>query len=326
MLPYIADGLTSGQRTLFNTVKLLTDADMLNASGIVKVAYVVGCAINRQIDVDVPYAEVVDYATKHPLGDVCYDEIIRLAAEWRLPYPMLGYHGNFGSLQGDCPAYMLYTSINLSDFAKDVVEPYDNLDNKKIACQEFSRVLPYKIPILLINGYVNEPYVLFVPHNIAEVCDAVLAYLVNPKISIKKLMAYIKGPDFPTGGMIVHRPEKVDTEKIFPKVDISQIALRQRTGTPLLYKFRFCGQLSFFKRIFAFNLAFIIAFSVVRRGVISDGKARPPFIVEPDISFHNFLEVLFSPASLYSKVDCQFFFYPAVQSLIHGIVGGLSCP
>ena len=107
-------------------------------------------------------------------------------------------------------------------------------------------------------------------------------------------MAYIKGPDFPTGGMIVHRPEKEDTEKIFPKVDISQIALRQRTGTPLLYKFRFCGQLSFFKRIFAFNLAFIIAFSVVRRGVISDGKARTPFIVEPDISFHNFLEVLFS--------------------------------
>ena len=101
MLPYIADGLTSGQRTLLNTVKLLTDADMLNASGIVKVAYVVGCVINRQIDVDVPYAAVVDHATKHPLGDVCYDEIIRLAAEWRLPYPMLGYHGNFGSLQGD---------------------------------------------------------------------------------------------------------------------------------------------------------------------------------------------------------------------------------
>ena len=140
MLPDIADGLTSRQRTLLNTVKLLTDADMLNAPGIVWTAYVVGCAINRRIDVDVPYAEIVDYATKHPLGDVCYDEIIRLAAEWRLPYPMLGYHGNFGSLQGDCPAYMLYTSINLSDFAKDVVEPYDNLDNKKIACQEFSRV------------------------------------------------------------------------------------------------------------------------------------------------------------------------------------------
>lgn len=210
MIPDIADGLTPIQRTLFNAVKILDDACMLQyvqtiLKEMVQTAYIVGCAIDRKIDIGTPYDKITDTALKSPLSDIYYDAVIGLAAEWRIPYPLIDYRGNFGSLQGDPPASMLYTQIKQSDFAKFAIDSYDGIDDTAVG-SALDITLPFRFPNLLINGFVfhgsNEFAAFFAPHNIVDSCDAVLAYLRNPRISIRKLMTYLKGPDFPTGGLI----------------------------------------------------------------------------------------------------------------------------
>ena len=210
MIPDIADGLTPIQRTLFNAVKILDDACMLQYvqtifKEMVQTAYIVGCAIDRKIDIGTPYDKITDTALKSPLSDIYYDAVIGLAAEWRIPYPLIDYRGNFGSLQGDPPASMLYTQIKQSDFAKFAIDSYDGIDDTAVG-SALDITLPFRFPNLLINGFVfhgsNEFSAFFAPHNIVDSCDAVLAYLRNPRISIRKLMTYLKGPDFPTGGLI----------------------------------------------------------------------------------------------------------------------------
>ena len=211
MIPDIADGLTPIQRTVFNALKILDDNGMLKYvqtifKGMVQTAYIVDCAIDRKIDIETPYEQITDTAVKFPLRDFYYDEVVRLASGWQKPYPLIDYAGNFGTLQGDPPANMLYTQIKLSDFAKFAArEPYDEgIDIKK--CSELDRPIFFRIPNLLINGFVfpesSAFAAFFAPHNIIESCDAVLAYLSNPRISIRKLMTYLKGPDFPTRGLI----------------------------------------------------------------------------------------------------------------------------
>ena len=93
--------------------------------GMVQTAYIVGSAINRKIDIKTPYDEITDTAVKSPLSNLYYYEIVTLAAKWLIPYPLIDYQGNFGSLQGDAPASMLYTQIKQSDFVKFATEPYD---------------------------------------------------------------------------------------------------------------------------------------------------------------------------------------------------------
>ena len=210
MIPDIADGLTPIQRIVFNAIKILDDAEMLQYvqtifKGMVQTANIVGSAINRKIDITTPYDEITDTAVKSPLSNLYYYEIVTLAAKWLIPYPLIDYQGNFGSLQGDAPASMLYTQIKQSDFVKFATEPYDvDIATKKFS--DLNRPLFFRIPNLLINGFVfhgsNEFAAFFAPHNIVDSCDAVLAYLRNPRISIRKLMTYLKGPDFPTGGLI----------------------------------------------------------------------------------------------------------------------------
>ena len=212
MIPDIVDGLTPIQRTVFNAVKILDDTGMLQYvqtifQGMVQTAYIVGCAINRKIDTGTPYEKITDTAVKSTLSDLYYDEVVRLAAGWQKSCPFIDYQGNFGSLQGDAPACMLYTQIKQSNFAKFATGPNDN--DVDIAIKKFSdlnRPLFFRIPNLLINGFVfsvsSAFAAFFAPHNIVESCDAVLAYLGNPRISIRKLMTYLKGPDFPTGGLI----------------------------------------------------------------------------------------------------------------------------
>ena len=146
----------------------------------------------------------------HPHGDTSvYDAMVRMAQEWSLRYPMVDGQGNFGSVDGDSPAAMRYTEARLQkiaeemlgDIDKDTVDFQNNFDDTL----EEPTVLPSAIPNLLVNGAsgiavgmaTNMP-----PHNLNEIIDGIIAYIDNREITIPELMKHIKGPDFPTGGLI----------------------------------------------------------------------------------------------------------------------------
>ncbi|MBN2174478.1 MAG: DNA gyrase subunit A [Bacteroidales bacterium] len=146
----------------------------------------------------------------HPHGDTSvYDAMVRMAQPWSLRYPLVDGQGNFGSMDGDSPAAMRYTEARLrkiaeemlADINKNTVDFQLNFDDTL----EEPTVLPAKIPQLLINGAsgiavgmaTNMP-----PHNLSEVIDGTIAYIDNREITIAELMKFIKGPDFPTGGLI----------------------------------------------------------------------------------------------------------------------------
>ena len=146
----------------------------------------------------------------HPHGDIAvYDSMVRMAQDFSLRYLLIDGQGNFGSVDGDSPAAMRYTEARLAhpaaemlaDIEKETVNFVPNFDE---SLKEPS-VLPSKLPNLMINGSsgiavgmaTNIP-----PHNLAEVVDGTIAYIDNPEISIKELNGLIKGPDFPTGGII----------------------------------------------------------------------------------------------------------------------------
>jgi len=143
----------------------------------------------------------------HPHGDTAvYDAMVRMAQDWSLRYPMIDGQGNFGSVDGDSPAAMRYTEARmkkiteemLEDIQKDTVSFDSNFDD---SLQE-PRVLPAKIPALLINGSSGIAVGMatnMAPHNLSEVCDGISAYIDNNDITIAELMEYVKAPDFPTG-------------------------------------------------------------------------------------------------------------------------------
>ena len=146
----------------------------------------------------------------HPHGDTAiYDTIVRMAQDFNLRYPLVDGQGNFGSIDGDNPAAMRYTEIRMTQLAEEMLadiekETVDFVPNYDDSLREPS-VLPSRIPNLLINGSsgiavgmaTNIP-----PHNLSEVIDALIATIDNPEITIKQLMKFIPGPDFPTGGFI----------------------------------------------------------------------------------------------------------------------------
>ncbi len=146
----------------------------------------------------------------HPHGDSSvYEAMVRMAQEWSMRYPLIDGQGNFGSIDGDSPAAMRYTEARLKKIAEETLADIDkntvdfqlNFDD---SLQE-PLVLPAKVPNLLINGAsgiavgmaTNMP-----PHNLSETIDAIIAYINNRDITIAELLKYIKGPDFPTGGII----------------------------------------------------------------------------------------------------------------------------
>jgi DNA gyrase subunit A len=146
----------------------------------------------------------------HPHGDTSvYDAMVRMAQEWSLRYPLVDGQGNFGSIDGDNPAAMRYTEARLRKIAEEMLEDINkntvdfqlNFDDSL----EEPKVLPAKIPNLLINGAsgiavgmaTNMP-----PHNLSQVIDGTIAYIDDHQITIDRLMQYIKAPDFPTGGII----------------------------------------------------------------------------------------------------------------------------
>ena len=146
----------------------------------------------------------------HPHGDSSvYDTMVRMAQNWSLRYPMVDGQGNFGSIDGDPPAAMRYTEARLrklaeemmTDIDKDTVDFRPNFDESL----EEPTVMPAKIPNLLVNGASGIAVGMatnMAPHNLSEVCDGICSYIDNNDITIAELMQHVKGPDFPTGGVI----------------------------------------------------------------------------------------------------------------------------
>ncbi len=146
----------------------------------------------------------------HPHGDSSvYDTMVRMAQEWSLRYPLVDGQGNFGSMDGDSPAAMRYTEARLrritdsilDDIDKDTVDFQLNFDDSL----EEPTVMPSKLPNLLLNGASGIAVGMatnMMPHNLTEVCDAVMAAVDNPECTVEDLMEFVKAPDFPTGGII----------------------------------------------------------------------------------------------------------------------------
>lgn len=147
----------------------------------------------------------------HPHGDAAvYDSLVRMAQDFSLRYPLVDGHGNFGSVDGDSPAAMRYTEARMSkiavemlrDINKDAVDFKPNFDDHDIE----PVVLPSRFPNLLVNGSsgiavgmaTNIP-----PHNLTETINGIIQMIDNPGIEVEQLMEHIKGPDFPTGGIIL---------------------------------------------------------------------------------------------------------------------------
>ncbi|MBQ7222222.1 MAG: DNA gyrase subunit A [Bacteroidales bacterium] len=190
-LPDVRDGMKPGHRRVLYGMEGLG----LNFSGQTKKsARIVGEVLGKY----------------HPHGDSSvYEAMARLAQPWNVRYPLVFGQGNFGSVDGDPVAAMRYTDANLqklseeslADLDKDTVDFTPNFDE---SLKEPS-VLPAKAPLLLLNGSSGIAVGMatnMAPHNLTEVCNAVCAYIDNPEITVEELMHHIKGPDFPTGGII----------------------------------------------------------------------------------------------------------------------------
>jgi len=149
----------------------------------------------------------------HPHGDsAVYDSLVRMAQTFSMRYPLIDGQGNFGSIDGDPPAAYRYTECRLTrlaermlaDIDKDTVDFVDNFDGS----QQEPEFLPAQIPNLLINGSdgiavgmaTNIP-----PHNLGEICDALLKLIENPNLTMEELLEIVPGPDFPTGGQLLGR-------------------------------------------------------------------------------------------------------------------------
>ncbi len=158
-----------------------------------------------------PVADVM--GKYHPHGDsAIYDTMVRLAQDFSIRYPLVDGHGNFGSVDGDPPAAMRYTEARLSKIAMEILrdidkETVDFVPNYDNSLQE-PQVLPARFPNLLANGSsgiavgmaTNIP-----PHNLVELIDGSIALLDNPDLTVADMMQYVKGPDFPTAGLIIGR-------------------------------------------------------------------------------------------------------------------------
>ena len=146
----------------------------------------------------------------HPHGDSSvYEAMVRMAQDWSLRYPLVDGQGNFGSMDGDSPAAMRYTEARMKKITDEVMADIDketvdwtlNFDD---TIPE-PTVLPTKIPLLIVNGASGIAVGMatnMAPHNLSEVVDACCAYIDNPEITGEEMLQYIKGPDFPTGGII----------------------------------------------------------------------------------------------------------------------------
>ena len=152
----------------------------------------------------------------HPHGDSSiYEALVVMAQEFKKGQPLVDGHGNFGSIEGDGAAAMRYTEarlqkitqeVYLGDLDKNVVDFVSNFDET----EKEPEVLPVRVPNLLVNGADGIAVGMATsipPHNLGEVLDGVIAYMKNNEITTEELMQYIKGPDFPTGGIVVNKDD-----------------------------------------------------------------------------------------------------------------------
>lgn len=191
-LPDVRDGLKPVHRRILYA---MSDMGMRHNTAYKKSARIVGEVLGKY----------------HPHGDTAvYDSMVRMAQDFSQRYPLVDGHGNFGSVDGDSPAAMRYTEARLSEIAEELLVDLDKetvlfTDNFDSSLKEPS-ILPAKVPNLLVNGSsgiavgmaTNIP-----PHNLGEVIDGVIYCIDNPEATVKDLMKRIKGPDFPTGGIIM---------------------------------------------------------------------------------------------------------------------------
>lgn len=151
----------------------------------------------------------------HPHGDISvYDAMVRLAQDFAMRYPLVDGQGNFGSMDGDSPAAMRYTESRLdkisaellTDIEKNTVDFAPNYDGS----HQEPRVLPAKLPNLLLNGTVGIAVGMATnipPHNLSEIIDATTHLIDNPQATVEELTNFVKGPDFPTGGIIYNKAD-----------------------------------------------------------------------------------------------------------------------
>ncbi len=190
-IPSVEDGLKPVQRRILYSMNLM---GLKPETQTKKSARIVGDVIGKY----------------HPHGDVAvYDAMVRMAQDFSLRYPLVFGQGNFGSIDGDPPAAYRYTEAKLmpisseliQDIGKETVKFVSNFDNS----MKEPELLPGKLPTLLLNGATGIAVGMATnipPHNLTEVCDAIVAHVKNPNISTEKLCEIVTGPDFPTGGMV----------------------------------------------------------------------------------------------------------------------------
>jgi DNA gyrase subunit A len=197
-LPDVRDGLKPVQRRILYTMHEL---GVRHNEPYKKCARIVGDTLGKY----------------HPHGDASvYDALVRMAQDFNMRYPLIDGQGNFGSIDGDPPAAMRYSEARLTKLAEEMLKDIDkdtvnfrpNFDNSL----EEPEVLPSMVPNLLINGSngiavgmaTNIP-----PHNLKEVVNAIIHYIDNPNCTVSDLLKFVKGPDFPTGGIVVADDEMI---------------------------------------------------------------------------------------------------------------------
>ncbi|MFN3327365.1 MAG: DNA gyrase subunit A, partial [Fervidobacterium pennivorans] len=191
-IPDVRDGLKPVQRRILYS---MYELGLLHNKPFKKSARIVGEVMGKY----------------HPHGDAAiYEALVRMAQPWSMRYPLVEGQGNFGSIDRDPPAAMRYTEARLHKIAEEMLEDIDKstvrmLDNFDGSLQE-PEVLPSKIPNLLLNGAsgIAVGMATSIPtHNLRDVVDTIIAVIKKPDISMEELIDIIKGPDFPTGGIII---------------------------------------------------------------------------------------------------------------------------
>src|SRR5512134_593560 len=190
-LPDVRDGLKPSQRRI---LVAMNDLNLLPGRGYRKCAKIAG-------DTSGNY---------HPHGEqVVYPTLVRLAQDWVMRYPLVDGQGNFGSIDGDAPAAMRYTEARLTplamemlrDLEKNTVDFRPNYDETR----EEPTVLPGVLPNLLVNGCSGIAVGMATevpPHNLIEICNAIVHVIDHPESGPEDVLRFVKGPDFPTGGII----------------------------------------------------------------------------------------------------------------------------
>lgn len=201
-LPDVRDGLKPVHRRI---IYAAYDQGLLSNKKYTKSAGIVGEVLKKY----------------HPHGDTSvYDSLVRLAQDFSMRYCLIDGHGNFGSIDGDPPAHYRYTEAKMTKFAEEMVRDIkkNTVDFVPNFSEEYTEpeVLPARVPNLLLNGTTGIAVGMacsFAPHNLTDVEKAIEAYVANPDITNEELVEIIKGPDFPTGGIVINKDELVEGYK-----------------------------------------------------------------------------------------------------------------